>query len=67
MSKAAQGFPPRRTSSTSQAENPRRTRLIGKRAISGWKLIGSHNVRFVCFSPEQLEYFPAAELLVKIG
>ncbi len=48
-------------------ENPRRTRLIGKRAISGWKLIGGHNVRFICFSSEQLEYFPAAEFLIKIG
>ncbi len=41
MSKAAQGFTPRRTLSTSQAENPRRTRLIGKRAISGQKLTES--------------------------
>ena len=38
MSKAAPGFPPKRTSSTSQAKNLRRTLLIGKRAISGWKL-----------------------------
>jgi hypothetical protein len=38
MSKAAQGFPPRRTSSTLEAENPRRTQLIGKRAISRWEL-----------------------------
>jgi hypothetical protein len=44
MSKAAQGFSLRRTDSTPQTAfsqaagaNPRRTPLIGKRAIYGWK------------------------------
>ncbi len=45
MSKAAQGFSLRRTDRTLQTAfsqaagaNPRRTPLIGKRAIYGWKL-----------------------------
>jgi len=40
MSKAAQGFSLRRTSSTPQAETRRRTLLIGKRTIYEWKLFG---------------------------
>lgn len=39
MSKAAQGFPSRRTWSTLQTENSRRTQLIEQRAISIWKRI----------------------------
>ncbi len=37
MSKAAQGFSLRRTRWYSADANPRRTPLIGKRAIYGWK------------------------------
>jgi hypothetical protein len=40
MGKAAQGFWPRRTWSTSQAKNPRRTPPIEKIAIYEWKLDG---------------------------
>ena len=47
MSKAAQGFSLRRTGGTPQTAssqaagaNPRRTPLIGKRAIYGWKIAG---------------------------
>jgi CII-binding regulator of phage lambda lysogenization HflD len=46
MSKAAQGFSLRRTGGTPQmafsqaaGANPRRTLLIGKRAIYGWKQV----------------------------
>ena len=38
MSKAAQGFALRRTAEYAADGNPRRTPLIGKKAISGWKL-----------------------------
>ncbi|MBW2173819.1 MAG: hypothetical protein JRF64_04115 [Deltaproteobacteria bacterium] len=50
MSKAAQGFSLRRTERTPQTASskaagaiPRRTQLIGKRAIYGWKLIKNIN------------------------
>ena len=46
MSKAAQGFSSRRTDRTPQTASsqaagaiPRRTPLLGKRAIYGWKLV----------------------------
>jgi hypothetical protein len=38
MSKAAQGFSLRRTNKYVAGRNPRRTKLIGKRAIYGCKL-----------------------------
>jgi hypothetical protein len=51
MSKAAQGFSLRRTYSTPQTAfsqaagaNPRRTPLIGKRAIYGWKVSNSRDL-----------------------
>ncbi len=37
MSKAAQGFFPRRTYKYAAGKNPRRTQRIGKIAIYGWK------------------------------
>ena len=39
MSKAAQGFFPRRTYKYAAGKNPRRTQLIGKIAIYGWELL----------------------------
>jgi hypothetical protein len=39
MSKAAQGFLPEAYLKYVEGGNPRRTPLIGKRAIYGWKLI----------------------------
>ena len=36
-------------------------------AFLRWVLAGSHNIRLVCFPCKQLEYFPAAEFLIKIG
>ncbi|MBW2566377.1 MAG: hypothetical protein JRE24_05755 [Deltaproteobacteria bacterium] len=52
MSKAAQGFSLRRTDRTPQTAsskaagaNPRRTPLIGKRAIYGWKLSIGYHIR----------------------
>ena len=38
MSKAAQGFALRCTAEYAADGNPRRTPLIGEKAISGWKL-----------------------------
>jgi hypothetical protein len=39
MSKAAQGFSPEAYLKYVEVENPRRTPLIGKIAIYGWKLV----------------------------
>jgi hypothetical protein len=69
MSKAAQGFSLRRTDRTPQTAfsqaggaNPRRTPLIGKRAIYGWKLVtteseGSGNCSSTKESPSYLSRF----------
>jgi hypothetical protein len=42
MSKAAQGFSPEAYLKYVEGENPRRTPLIGKIAIYGWKLNNIH-------------------------
>ncbi len=47
MSKAAQGFLPEAYCSYVEDVNPRRTPLIGKRVISGWKLIMPHGTHIV--------------------
>jgi hypothetical protein len=44
MSKAAQGFLLRRTFTYAADGNPRRTKLIGKRAIFGWKLYAIRSI-----------------------
>jgi hypothetical protein len=41
MSKTAQGFSPEAYLKYVEGGNPRRTPLIGKRAISEWKLFGA--------------------------
>ncbi len=46
MSKAAQGFLSRRTFKYAADGNPRRTPLIGKRAILGWKLYAILSISF---------------------
>jgi hypothetical protein len=43
MSKAAQGFSPEAYFLYVEGGNPRRTPLIGKIAIYGWKLIKFHD------------------------
>ena len=62
MSKAAQGFSPEAYLKYVEGGNPRRTPLIGKIAIYGWKLtfnmhhIGSMNQNRLFF--QLREYFP---------
>jgi hypothetical protein len=62
MSKAAQGFSPEAYLKYVEGGNPRRTPLIGKIAIYGWKLtcnmhhVGSMNQNRLFF--QFREYFP---------
>ena len=61
LSKAAQGFMPRRTLGTSQALNPRRTQLSEKRTISESEIL------FVYFeNVNPLRYFKAEQFVIQV-